>query len=124
MPDVPGQAWEPEQVQLCAQGLILRENGYLCEGGILYYVDSRKRISIPFDEPLVDRTRELLRAIAGHGRAAGHAAAVGRQPEMPALLAGRHLPARRNPLLQLRDAAQPLSPTALPEGEERSRSAA
>ena len=60
VPDVPGQAWEPERVQLCAQGLILRENGYLCEGGILYYVDSRKRISIPFDEALVDRTRELL----------------------------------------------------------------
>ena len=65
VPDVPGQAWEPEHVQLCAQGLILRENGYLCEGGILYYVDSRKRISIPFDEPLVDRTRELVAGTAG-----------------------------------------------------------
>ena len=63
VPDVPGNAWEPEQVQLCAQGLILRENGYLCEGGILYYVDSRKRISIPFDETLVERTRELVRQL-------------------------------------------------------------
>ncbi len=63
VPDVPGQAWEPEQVQLCAQGLILRENGYLCEGGILYYIDSRKRISIPFDEALVDRTRDLLQEL-------------------------------------------------------------
>ena len=63
VPDVPGNAWEPEQVQLCAQGLILRENGYLCEGGILYYVDSRKRVSIPFDDALVDRTRELLREL-------------------------------------------------------------
>jgi CRISPR-associated protein Cas1 len=63
VPDVPGHAWEPEQVQLCAQGLILRENGYLCEGGILYYVESRKRVSIPFDEPLVDRTRDLLQEL-------------------------------------------------------------
>jgi CRISPR-associated protein Cas1 len=63
VPDVPGQAWEPEQVQLCAQGLILRENGYLCEGGILYYVDSRKRISIAFDEALADRTRELVQEL-------------------------------------------------------------
>jgi CRISPR-associated protein Cas1 len=63
VPDVPGGAWEPEQVQLCAQGLILRENGYLCEGGILYYVDSRKRVSIPFSEVLVERTRELLRQL-------------------------------------------------------------
>ena len=51
----------PERVQLCAQGLILRENGYLCEGGILYFVESRRRVSIPFDEALIDRTRDLLR---------------------------------------------------------------
>jgi CRISPR-associated protein Cas1 len=63
VPDLPAGAWEPEQVQLCAQGLILRENGYLCEGGILYYVDSRKRVSIQFDDKLVDRTRELLREL-------------------------------------------------------------
>ena len=63
VPDVPGSAWEPEQVQLCAQGLILRENGYLCEGGILYYVDSRKRISIPLDDFLIARTHDLLRQL-------------------------------------------------------------
>lgn len=61
VPDVPGQAWEPEQVQLCAQGLILRECGYLCEGGILYYIQSRRRVSVPFTDALVERTRDLLR---------------------------------------------------------------
>jgi CRISPR-associated protein Cas1 len=60
VPDVPGSAWEPEQVQLCAQGLVLRENGYHCEGGILYFIQSRRRVSVPFDDPLVDRTRELI----------------------------------------------------------------
>ena len=59
VPDVPGGAWEPEQVQLCVQGLILRENGYQCEGGILYFIESRRRVSIPLDEALVERTREL-----------------------------------------------------------------
>ena len=70
VPDVPGGAWEPEQVQLCAQGLILRENGYLCEGGIIYFIESRRRVSIPFDEALVDRTRELvgqMRQVATEG---------------------------------------------------------
>ena len=70
VPDVPGGAWEPEQVQLCAQGLILRENGYLCEGGILYFIESRRRVAIPFDDRLVDRTRELaeqMRAMASAG---------------------------------------------------------
>ena len=60
VPDVPGGAWEPEQVQLCAQRLVLRENGYHCEGGILYFIQSRRRVSVPFDDPLVDRTRELV----------------------------------------------------------------
>lgn len=60
VPDLPGHAWEPEQVQLCAQGLILRENGYHCDGGILYFIESRRRVSVPFDEPLVNRTRELI----------------------------------------------------------------
>ncbi len=60
VPDVPGSAWEPEQVQLCAQGLILRENGYQCEGGILYFIESRRRVSVPFDDALVNRTRELI----------------------------------------------------------------
>ena len=60
VPDVEGGAWEPERVQLCAQGLILRENGYVCEGGILYFIGSRKRVSIPFDDALIARTRELL----------------------------------------------------------------
>jgi len=60
VPNVEGGAWEPEQVQLCAQGLVLRANGYVCEGGILYFIGSRRRISVPFDDALVDRTRELL----------------------------------------------------------------
>jgi len=61
VPDVPGGAWEPERVQLCAQGLILRENGYDCEGGIIYFIDSRRRVSVPLDDQLVDRTRDLIR---------------------------------------------------------------
>ena len=60
IPDVPGNAWEPEKVQLCAQGLILRENGYHCEGGILYFIESRHKVSINFDDLLVERTRELI----------------------------------------------------------------
>lgn len=32
----PHGPWEPELVQLCAQGLVLRENGYRCDEGVLY----------------------------------------------------------------------------------------
>ena len=53
-------AWEPEQVQLCVQGLLLREQGFTCERGVLYFVGSRERVEVLFDEELVARTREFL----------------------------------------------------------------
>ncbi len=53
-------AWEPEQVQLCVQGLLLREQGFTCERGVLYFVGSRERVEVPFDDELVSRTREFL----------------------------------------------------------------
>ena len=59
-PDVPEGAWEPERVQVCAQGLILEENGYACEGGVIYFVASRKRVAIPFSDELRSRTVALL----------------------------------------------------------------
>lgn len=59
-PDVPEGAWEPERVQLCAQGLILRENGFQTDHGVLYFAASRQRVIIPFTPELVDRTRTLV----------------------------------------------------------------
>ena len=60
VPSLPEGAYEPERVQVCAQGLVLRENGYECEEGVIYYVSSKKRINIPFDEALIRRTVDLL----------------------------------------------------------------
>lgn len=64
-PDVPEGAWEPERVQLCAQGLILRENGFQCDEGVLYFIGSKKRVTIVFDDELVARTRELVAGFRG-----------------------------------------------------------
>jgi CRISP-associated protein Cas1 len=47
-------AWDPERVQLCLQGLILREHGYTCREGILYFASSRQRVRVVFDDALVD----------------------------------------------------------------------
>lgn len=57
---VPGGAWEPEKVQLCAQGLLLREHGYRCNEGCIYFAGSRERVRVRFTEALVARTKELL----------------------------------------------------------------
>lgn len=60
IPEVPEGAYEPERVQICAQGLILRANGFLCDEGILYFIASKRRVVIPFDDALIERTRELI----------------------------------------------------------------
>jgi CRISP-associated protein Cas1 len=59
-PDVAEGAWEPERVQVCLQGLLLRENGYRCDHGILYFAASQERVIVPFTEELIARTLELL----------------------------------------------------------------
>jgi len=70
-PDLPEGAWEPERVQLCAQALILRDNGYQCDQGVIYYAGSRQRVTIDIDDALVARTlacRDQARRIAAEGR--------------------------------------------------------
>lgn len=61
VPDIPGGVWESDQVQLCAQGIILRENGFTCDAGVIYYVESKSKVTVPFDDILTDRTLELQR---------------------------------------------------------------
>lgn len=60
VPDNPERSWEPERVQLMAQALLLRESGYRCSQGILYFEKSRTRVEIVLDEALERRTLELL----------------------------------------------------------------
>ena len=58
-------------MQLCVQGLLLREHGYDCVEGVLYFVGSRERVRIPFDDELVAgsarRAIEGLRRVAADG---------------------------------------------------------
>jgi CRISPR-associated protein Cas1 len=60
---LPESAWEPDRVQLCAQGLVLRANGYRCERGVIYYIESKTRVMVEFDDALIARTRELVRGL-------------------------------------------------------------
>ena len=60
VPDVDAGAFEPEMIQLCLQGLLLRENGYETIGGVLYFAESNQRVAIKFTDALVNRTLQLL----------------------------------------------------------------
>lgn len=69
-PHVPGGAYDPERVQVCAQGLLLREHGFVAEYGYLYFVGSKERIKVRFDEELLSLTIgsiEKLRGLAASG---------------------------------------------------------
>jgi CRISPR-associated protein Cas1 len=60
VPNNPERSWEPERVQLMAQGLLLRERGYRCDRGLLYFAGSRTRVLVPFTAELEARTLALL----------------------------------------------------------------
>ncbi|MFN3241751.1 MAG: CRISPR-associated endonuclease Cas1 [Planctomycetota bacterium] len=60
VPDVPDRSYEPERVQLMAQGLLLREHGYVCTHGYLYFRASRTRVVIPFTSELEASTLDWI----------------------------------------------------------------
>ena len=69
-PHVERGAYDPERVQLCVQGLLLREHGYECTEGFLYFLGSRERVRVAFDDALIEKTRAAvdgLRRVASEG---------------------------------------------------------
>jgi CRISP-associated protein Cas1 len=64
------EAWPADRVQLCAQALILRDNGYRCDEAVAYYHATRQRVRVPIDEALISETLTALegaRALALRG---------------------------------------------------------
>ncbi len=59
-PPVPEATREPERIQLCAQGLLLRERGYRVTEGLVYYAGSRERVRVRFTPQLEAKTLETL----------------------------------------------------------------
>ena len=70
-PHLAEGAWLPERVQVCAQGLLLRDAGYACEEGALWFAASRERVRVPFTDDLIAATLRAaseLRLAAAAGR--------------------------------------------------------
>jgi CRISP-associated protein Cas1 len=42
------EMWPSDRVQLTVQALILRDNGYRCDEGIVYYISTKQRVRIEF----------------------------------------------------------------------------
>ncbi|HLK12290.1 MAG TPA: CRISPR-associated endonuclease Cas1 [Candidatus Binatia bacterium] len=65
------EAWPADKAQVCAQALILRDNGYTCDEAVLYYDATKQRVRVVVDDALVDETLRALadaRRLAAGGR--------------------------------------------------------
>ncbi|MBF0550812.1 MAG: CRISPR-associated endonuclease Cas1 [Deltaproteobacteria bacterium] len=55
--------WLNDQIQLCAQALLMRENGLtLPERAYIYYIGSRARVEVPLTPDLVAETERVIEA--------------------------------------------------------------
>ena len=63
------ELWDTDKMQLGLQVLLLRENGYACERGIIYYRGTKQRVPLMVDPELeswvVERIAEARRTAAG-----------------------------------------------------------
>jgi CRISPR-associated protein Cas1 len=53
-------AWDPDRVQLAVQAIVLRENGYRCDEGVLYYSMTKQRVRVAIDDRLIAETLGYL----------------------------------------------------------------
>ncbi|RIL06287.1 MAG: CRISPR-associated endonuclease Cas4/Cas1 [Proteobacteria bacterium] len=67
-PHVERGAYDPERVQVCAQGLLLRAHGYACDSGVLYFAGSNERVQVDFDDELVALTTAQLAELRAAAR--------------------------------------------------------
>lgn len=59
-PQRDGTPWEPDAVQVCAQVLLLREQGYDCERGEIFYAETRQRVVVQPTMELITRTLTVV----------------------------------------------------------------
>ncbi len=60
VPNNAERCYDTQRVQLMAQGLLLREAGYRCDHGFLYFAGSRTRVRVPFTSNLEAQTLALI----------------------------------------------------------------
>ena len=117
-PHVAKAAYDPERVQLCAQGLLLQEHGYQCDEGVLYFAASRQRVKVAFDDELKALTLDSLQKLKETVEGGVIPPPLVDSPKCNGCsLAGICLPDEVNLLAAGKDAVRPLSvarSTAMP----------
>ncbi len=60
--DEGNELWPADKMQLGVQILLLRENGYPCESGIVFYRETRQRVTLAMDDTLEEWILEQIAA--------------------------------------------------------------
>ena len=110
-PHVAAGAYEPERVQVCAQAMILEDNGYRVEQGALWYVGSRERVPVVLDDQLRARTLDAISGLRSAAMAGRRPPPLRDSPKCPRCsLAGICLPDETN-LFDRGGPPRPLNPS-------------
>lgn len=69
--DAGPEAWPADVAQICAQAVVLRDNGYDVDEGLVFYYETKQRVRVPISDGLLQQTLETLataRALAESGK--------------------------------------------------------
>lgn len=107
-PRPDGTPWEPELLQVAAQMLVLRENGYRCDRGFLSFRETRTRVAVEVDEALEREVRSRLAELRATAARAEPPAPLVASPKCPRCsLVGICLPDELNALRAARETTKP-----------------
>ena len=56
------QIWPADRAQLAVQAIVLRENGYRVEEGVIFYSATRQRVRVAFTDDVIRETEDAIRA--------------------------------------------------------------
>jgi CRISP-associated protein Cas1 len=118
-PNLQEGAYLPERAQLCAQVLLLREHGFECDHGEIYYAKDRQRVEISVDEALIALTSEAVTKIKTLAECGELPLPLQDSPKCHGCsLVGICLPDEVQVLNDIYPGAQPSLPAAEPESDD------
>ena len=110
-PHVAAGAYEPERVQICTQAMILEDNGYKVDRGMLWFAGSRERVPVVLDDELRSLTLAAIRELRVAAADDRRPPPLENSPKCPrCALAGICLPDETN-LFKKGTAPRPLNPS-------------
>lgn len=62
-PALPEGAYLPERAQLCVHVLLLREHGYRCDAGEIYFAGDHQRTRVEITDELIETTQQAIRRV-------------------------------------------------------------